>query len=521
VAETFFEEMRRYVGFGPDDETCLRRLAPHAAPQFARIAEEFYDHLARHTEARRVFADDAQVQRLERTLQVWLRELLEGPWDEAYFARRARIGRRHVEIALPQRYMFGAMHLIRASLIELADAAFTGAERAAVALAVHRIIDLELAIMLETYSEAFLDRVQHLERVEKDLLRRQLALSEARYQEIVEKGEALIVTWEPGRPILLFNRRSEELTGVTRQQAAETTWFDLFGDGRDDPVRSRERALLGGQRQPPFETALRDPSGREHRVRWHLTTLVEPDRTIVCAIGIDVTEEHALTVRTRRAERLASLGTMAAGLAHEIRNPLNAAHLQLTLVDRRLARATPDVGGAREAVSLAAGEIKRLASLVGEFLDFARPQPLRRSRADLRQTAEVIVALLAPLASDVGVDLVLEPGEPVIAEFDDEKMKQVLHNLVRNAVEAAGAGGAVRVRVLHRSREAVLEVEDDGPGFPPDAALFEPFFTTKESGTGLGLAIVHRIVTDHAGAVDVARRGGNTVLSVGLPLEPH
>jgi signal transduction histidine kinase len=210
---------------------------------------------------------------------------------------------------------------------------------------------------------------------------------------------------------------------------------------------------------------------------------------------------------------------MAAGLAHEIRNPLNAAHLQLTLLERRLGRASPDVDKAREAAQLAAGEVRRLGALVGEFLDFAKPQPLRRARADLAQTAEVIASLLTPEAAAAGVDLVLERHGPVLTEFDDEKMKQVVHNLVRNAIEATGEAGTVRIRVAARGGEAVLEVEDDGPGLPsPDAPVFEPFYTTKESGTGLGLAIVHRIVSDHLGTVDVDSRPGRTVFAVTLPI---
>ena len=518
VAETLFQEMKRYVRFGGEDEAALRRFAPHAAPHFAAIAEEFYERLVHHEEARQVFLDDAQIERLKGTLQVWMRLLLEGPWDEAYYEKRARIGRTHVKINLPQRYMFVSMDVIRISLLKVAADAFPEGERIVVATALHKIVDLELAIMLETYAEASVARVQHLERIEKDMLTRQLALSEARYQEIVEKGEALIATWEPGRPIVLFNRRCEEVTGIDRATARRTSWYDIFGIGVHDPLRAYEGELLAGKRVAPLETAIRDPGGREIRIRWHLTTLTEPDRTIVCAIGLDVTEEHALSIRTRRAERLASLGTMAAGLAHEIRNPLNSAHLQLTLLERRLGRAEPDVDASREAAKLAASEVKRLAALVGEFLDFARPQPLRRGQADLRQTAETIVSLVKPEAEKAGVALALEAGAPVRTEYDDEKIKQVLHNLVRNAIEATGPGGHVRVRVTAPGGDAVLEVEDDGPGIPTDAPVFEPFFTTKEAGTGLGLAIVHRIVSDHGGVVDIRRRPGLTTLAVSLPM---
>jgi signal transduction histidine kinase len=255
------------------------------------------------------------------------------------------------------------------------------------------------------------------------------------------------------------------------------------------------------------------------RVRWHFTRLPDSKQTILCAIGIDVTEEYEMGVRMRRSERLAALGTMAAGLAHEIRNPLNAAHLQLTLLQRKLGRPEgADASGAAEAARLVADELNRLAGLVREFLQFAKPQPLRLSRGDLRITVEEVVGLLAPEAAAAGAALELLPGPTIFAELDDERMKQVIHNLVRNAVEAVGKGGKVRLRLEAQNGEAHLAVEDNGPGLPSlDAPIFEPFFTTKESGTGLGLAIAHRIVTDHGGRITVDSRPGHTVFEVCLP----
>jgi signal transduction histidine kinase len=189
------------------------------------------------------------------------------------------------------------------------------------------------------------------------------------------------------------------------------------------------------------------------------------------------------------------------------------------VLQRRLARADRvDVDGARQAAELVAGEMKRLAGLVEEFLQFARPQPLRLARSDLRATAAEVVALLGPQAAESGVSLQLAAGEPLIVDADPEKIKQVLLNLVRNAVEATGTGGRIELRVARDADAARVDVEDDGPGLPsPEAPIFEPFYTTKAQGTGLGLSIAHRIVADHGGRIAVDSRPGRTVFSVSLP----
>ena len=522
MPESFFREMKRYVRFEPDDERVLRELGPLAAPQFARITDRFYERLLEHEAARAVFASHDMIVRLKHSLADWLALLFSGPFDESYFQKRARIGRVHVRIGLPQKYMFGAMNLIRLDLIALAQESYPDRERRVPAVwALSKILDLELAIMLETYREAFVDEVQRLERLERHVLENQLALSEARYQEIVEKSEALIATCDAAGTVLLFNRRCEEIRGIAREEALGRNFVDLFStEERRPQLLAAFRDVLQGRRPPPFEGMVPGGEGRgDSRVRWQFASLPGGSGDVVCAFGLDVTEEHDLALRTGRAERLAALGTMAAGLAHEIRNPLNAASLQLTVVQRRLKRASgPDVPGALEAAQVVSGEMARLAGLVREFLDFARPQPLRLSRVDLRATAEEVGALLLPEAEASGVNLALDVGPEVRVELDAERIKQVILNLVQNAAEATGPGGHVRLRVSPREGGAMLEVEDDGPGLPEDTALvFEPFFTTKPGGTGLGLAIVHRIVSDHGGRIDCESRPGATRFSVFLP----
>ncbi len=166
--ETLFEELKRYVDWGSDEETQLRALHPIVAPHFERIADVFYKRILDHQEARKALeGGESQVGRLKVTLKDWMDSLLRGPWDESYYERRARIGRVHVRIALPQHYMFGAMNVLRCEMCEVLDRQLTGrADQAAAARkALDKIIDLELAIMLHTYREDLIAQQARSERL--------------------------------------------------------------------------------------------------------------------------------------------------------------------------------------------------------------------------------------------------------------------------------------------------------------------------------------------------------------------
>jgi signal transduction histidine kinase len=166
--ETLFEELKRYVVWGPGDEEALRALHPHAAPSFERIAATFYQRILDHDEARKALeGGESQVGRLKVTLIGWMHELLTGPWDEVYYERRARIGRVHVRIALPQHYMFGAMNVVRNELVAIIDERYRAdavGERA-VRRGLGKILDLELAIMLHTYREDLIAQQARSERL--------------------------------------------------------------------------------------------------------------------------------------------------------------------------------------------------------------------------------------------------------------------------------------------------------------------------------------------------------------------
>jgi len=165
--EHLFDELKRYVDFGREDEVALRGILPRALPHIPAIAEDFYAHILDHREASKSITGGAQqVERLKGTLRTWMEGIFQGPWDDAYFERRARIGRRHVQIDLPQQYMFTAMNVIRGHMTDvILD---TAADRNQVRRELHaldKILDMELAIMLHTYREDYLVRMQQTERL--------------------------------------------------------------------------------------------------------------------------------------------------------------------------------------------------------------------------------------------------------------------------------------------------------------------------------------------------------------------
>jgi signal transduction histidine kinase len=165
--ETLFAELKRYVGWNAADEDALRAFHPGARPQFERIVDVFYRRIREHAEAKKALeGGESQLGRLKTTLLAWMNELFTGPWDEAYYERRARIGRVHVRIGLPQHYMFGAMDVLHRELAEVIEQVHTdGEQRRAARVALTKIVDLELAIMLHTYREDLLAQGARNERL--------------------------------------------------------------------------------------------------------------------------------------------------------------------------------------------------------------------------------------------------------------------------------------------------------------------------------------------------------------------
>ena len=245
-------------------------------------------------------------------------------------------------------------------------------------------------------------------------------------------------------------------------------------------------------------------------------------RDMIQPLQVQLVESRQLA---ERQEKLASLGMLAAGVAHEIRNPLTAIKAWLYLQQKHLKPGTPEYGDAE----LIGGEINRLERIVKDFLQFARPSEPKLAVIPAEQSLREVQLLMAPELAKSKIRLVVEEVARAEIRVDPQQIKQVLINLVQNAADSIGKDGTVTLcarrdekRINDRQMDVViLEVMDNGKGIPPEAEkrLFDPFFTTKDFGTGLGLPIAARIVEKHQGALQYQTQPDfGTTFGIILPL---
>jgi len=245
-------------------------------------------------------------------------------------------------------------------------------------------------------------------------------------------------------------------------------------------------------------------------------------REMIAPLQVQLVESRQLV---ERQEKLASLGLLAAGVAHEIRNPLTAIKAWLYLQQKRLKSGTPEF----EDAQLIGGEINRLERIVKDVLQFARPSEPQFAVVPAERPLREVQTLMKPELEKAKIKLSLDGVVPAQIRIDPQQIKQVLINLIQNAADSIGENGTVTLRTRLDEKRlndrqmdvVILEVSDTGKGIPPEAEkrLFDPFFTTKDSGTGLGLPIAARIVEKHQGALQYQTQpDSGTTFGVILPL---
>lgn len=489
-----WEELKDYVGFDAETVRLLRAFHPRVEPHLDDVVKHFYEHIARFPGASAVLSGPEQVERLRKSLRRFLDEMLLGPHDQAYFERRRRIGHVHVAVGLPERYVFGAMNRIRTELCELAVRGSSREEYLATCLSVGRITDLELAVMSSTYLEAHEARQL---RGLQDL--------------IVENLPVTVLCLDSRGRVTSATRPSARLFSESDAQGQHYERFlpPALVDAADLPSHMG-RALATGNEITVPRVAFIDSDGEARQFRITLVPL-EHERARVLLHLEELTDAIRTEQRLQQAQALANIGSLAAHLAHEIRNPLAAISATLQVIVGSLA----EDDRRKRILGKVQQQVHRLDRLVSDLLGYARP-----ARPELR-TGRLVPVLKEAIAQS-GVAVALDAGADPEVLLDPQYIQQVAVNMVHNARDALeGAGmsvdGALRIRVLDSGG---FEVHDDGPGVPSEVRerLFEPFVTSKVKGTGLGLAISRKLVRGMGGDLVLLPQTPGTTFRVVLRL---
>ncbi len=303
-----------------------------------------------------------------------------------------------------------------------------------------------------------------------------------------------LITVDRDRKIIYSNRAASELTALSSEELLGANLSRVFPDLDDG-------ALASGQR---YESRFEREDGTELHFGFSVSLLRDSvgDSNGNIIIFQDLTEIRALEEQMQRSQRLAAVGELAAGIAHEIRNPLASisGSVEMLRDDEESSEEN------RMLMSIVMREVERLNDLITEFLNYSRPRTLQLSKLSLQQIIREICQLFQAGDGDTEIEIEIQNADGRTVLADEEAMRQVVWNLLKNGAEAceiSNRPAKLYIEVIAGESTTSLAVEDDGPGLDDKAAehIFEPFYTTKDRGTGLGLATIYRIIEDHGGVI--------------------
>jgi two-component system sensor histidine kinase PilS (NtrC family) len=346
-----------------------------------------------------------------------------------------------------------------------------------------------------------------------------LANLQVLHERIIESIRSGLITTDLDGNIYTFNAAAAEITRHRPEDMRGRSIFSLFGNIREPIDLSLE--VPDADQLPRFETDLVTPEGFAVRIGYNISQLVSEDkeRSGLIITFQDLTEIRSMEESIKRKDRLAAVGRVGAGLAHEIRNPLGAMRGAIQVLESN----TPPDSVQADLMSIILRESDRLNSIITNFLSYAKPKVGSYVEIDACEAIRDTTKLLrhSPEMTEKHVLNESLPAGPVFVLADATQLKQVFWNLARNSINAMADGGELNIKleIIPDNRLQIM-FEDTGVGMSPEQVerLFEPFSNSTSGGTGLGLSIVYQIIRDHDGVINVRSfEGEGTVITIVLP----
>ncbi len=367
-----------------------------------------------------------------------------------------------------------------------------------------------------------LEKLSKLDSEQLEQLLQTVAVENERLAVVLDSMNDGVLVTDEGHRLILVNKAAERLVPlVSGRIIGDRPLWSVIAD--QDISQFVQTALENDESITDQEFAL-DHGGATRILSCSLIPLVQAGhiRGNILQL-VDISEKRGREARLRRAESLASLTTLAAGVAHEIKNPLGSIGIHNQLIQKMVSKLDQeDAERINSYLTVIDEEIERLNRIVVDFLFAVRPMDTKLEDGDLNGLISDLLGFVQYELEQADIEVVRDLDEELPQlQLDPKYFKQAMMNLVKNAISAMPDGGMLRVSTQKRGDQALLRISDNGTGMSPDVRdkIFEPYFTTKDFGSGIGLTLVYKVVKEHMGDISViSKEGQGTTFTITLPL---
>ncbi|WP_455382807.1 two-component system sensor histidine kinase NtrB [Salinispira pacifica] len=374
---------------------------------------------------------------------------------------------------------------------------------------------------MRNFIQRALKKLPKLDKAQIHQLLYDLASENERMEIVLDSlGEGVIVS-DSDHNLVLYNKSAERLLPISSADIYDHHVWDAI---LDDEIADFVRETLERQESVTDREFTLDTKGTPRTLSCTISPLVSDGRIQGNILHIDdVTEKRGREARLRRAESLASLTTLAAGVAHEIKNPLGSIGIHIQLIQKAIkGSGSVDPKTIEPFIEIVNEEVERLNRIVVDFLFAVRPMDTSLEENDLNQVLSNLLDFVRYELEEANITLEEDLDENLPPLMLDEKyMKQAILNIIKNAISAMPDGGTLRAATERKGDDAILRITDSGEGMSEEvlAKIFEPYFTTKDFGSGLGLTLVYKVVKEHMGEIGVtSQEGKGSTFTITLPI---